>query len=206
MSAAASSRPVTPADLRFMDAALALAYARLGATAPNPAVGCLIVRQGRVIAAAATAPGGRPHAETQALDLAGAGARGASIYVTLEPCAHHGRTPPCAEALVRAGPGEVLIGCADPFTQVDGRGSAILKAAGIPVIEPVREARAQALNAGFFETVRHGRALAVDDDRPGLADASVTLDTGETAQDALIRAAGQGLTRVRLIGPGETQR
>ena len=206
MSPPASLRPLTPADLRFMDAALAMAYARLGATAPNPAVGCLIVKQGRVIAAAATAPGGRPHAETQALDMAGAAARGASVYVTLEPCAHHGRTPPCAEALVQARPAEVLIGCADPFAQVDGKGSAILKAAGITVIEPVRRDRAQALNAGFFNTVRCGRALAVDDDRSGLADADFEMKPGETAPQALTRAAGQGLTRVRLIPPEETQR
>jgi len=105
VSEPSASRPVTPADRRFMDAALACAYAALGSTAPNPAVGCLIVKAGRVLAAAATAPGGRPHAETQALALAGPAARGARAYVTLEPCAHHGQTPPCAEALVKGGRG-----------------------------------------------------------------------------------------------------
>jgi len=98
-----TGRAVTPDDLRFMDAALALAFARLGQTAPNPSVGCVIVRERRVIGAAATAAGGRPHAETQALAQAGEAARGARAYVSLEPCAHHGRTPPCAQALIDAG-------------------------------------------------------------------------------------------------------
>ena len=189
-----------------MDAALACAFGALGSTAPNPAVGCVIVKAGRVLAAAATAPGGRPHAETQALALAGAEARGASAYVTLEPCAHHGQTPPCADALVEAGIGEVIIACGDPFAEVNGRGAAILWAAGIPVIEGVRRDAAEALNAGFFETVRSGRALAVEDDRPGLVDAHLEMQAGETPEDALARAAADGLTRVRLVRSGETQR
>ena len=195
---AAASRAVTPADLRFMDAALARAFQALGTTAPNPAVGCVIVSQGRVLAASATAPGGRPHAETQALTIAGEAARGASVYVTLEPCAHHGRTPPCAEALVRAGVGEVIIACRDPFAEVDGRGAAILRSAGLGVIEGVRAAQAEALNAGFFQTVRAGQALLIDDPRPGLVDADLTVRPGETVEAVLSRAAQDGLTRVRL--------
>jgi diaminohydroxyphosphoribosylaminopyrimidine deaminase / 5-amino-6-(5-phosphoribosylamino)uracil reductase len=206
VSGAEGSRPVTPEDRRFMDAALAYAYAALGSTAPNPAVGCVIVKDGRVLAAAATAAGGRPHAETQALALAGGAARGATVYVTLEPCAHHGQTPPCAEALVEAGVGAVVIACRDPFAQVDGRGAAILKSAGIRVIENIRREAAEALNAGFFETVRTGRALAVEDDRPGLADACFEMRAGETAEEALARAGGAGLTRVRLVRSSETQR
>ena len=189
-----------------MDTALARAYAALGSTAPNPAVGCVIVKDGRILAAAATAAGGRPHAETQALEIAGAGARASSIYVTLEPCAHHGRTPPCAEALVAAGPSEVIIACRDPFAEVDGRGAAILIEAGVRVIEGVRQAAAEALNAGFFETVRHGRALAVEDARAGLIDAEFALQPGEARAQALGRAAAAGLTRVRLRPPHATQR
>lgn len=206
MSGAEKNRPVTPEDRRFMDAALACAYAALGATAPNPAVGCVIVKDGQVLASAATAAGGRPHAETQALAMAGGAARGATVYVTLEPCAHHGQTPPCAEALVEAGIGEVIIACRDPFAEVNGRGAAILRAAGIPVIEGVRRDAAEALNAGFFGTVRAGRALAVEDDRPGLVDARLGMQAGETPEEALARAAADGLTRVRLVRSGETQR
>ena len=92
----------TDDDTHYMMRALALAEPMRGRTAPNPAVGCVIVKKGEVVGEAATAPGGRPHAETQALDKAGKRAKGADIYVSLEPCAHHGVTPPCAEALVKA--------------------------------------------------------------------------------------------------------
>jgi diaminohydroxyphosphoribosylaminopyrimidine deaminase/5-amino-6-(5-phosphoribosylamino)uracil reductase len=202
----ASGRAITLDDLRYMDAALACAFAALGATAPNPAVGCLIVKSGRVLGAAATAQGGRPHAETQALAQAGDAARGATAYVTLEPCAHYGQTPPCAEALVAAGMAEVVIACRDPFDEVDGRGAAILRAAGISVVEGVRREAAQALNAGFFQTLAQGRALAVEDPRSGLVDRAFQQRQGEDAATALSRAAKAGLTRVRLIAPDETQR
>lgn len=204
MSSGAASRVLTPADRRFMDAALACAFGALGGTAPNPAVGCLIVKHGRVLAAAATAPGGRPHAERLALDIAGPDARGATAYVTLEPCAHTGKTPPCADALVEAGLAEVVIACRDPFAQVDGRGVAILKSAGVPVIEGLRRGAAETLNAGFFETVRTGMALDVTDPRSGLVDAAFERLAGESDADALRRAAAQGLTRVRLTGAGAT--
>ena len=194
-------RPVTPDDLRFMDAALALAYARLGRTAPNPSVGCVIVQGRRVIAAAATAPGGRPHAETQALEEAGDAARGARAYVTLEPCAHHGQTPPCAAALIEAGVAEVMIACGDPDPRVAGRGSAMLRAAGITVIEGVRRGEAEALNAGFFTRIATGRPVVIQDGRPGLFDADLEIGPDESFAQALDRLGQSGMTRVRVPGP-----
>ena len=194
-----SARPVSNTDLRFMDAALALAYARLGSTAPNPSVGCVIVREGRIIGAAATAPGGRPHAEPQALMQAGDAARGAQVYVTLEPCAHYGQTPPCAEALIKARPAEVIIACHDPFEHVAGRGVAMLKDAGITVLEGVRETQALAMNAGFFHRLRTGRPLLARDPRARLFDADLSLQPGESLDTALERLGGEGLTRVRQV-------
>lgn len=194
-------RPVTPDDLRFMDAALALAYARLGRTAPNPSVGCVIVQGRRVIAAAATAPGGRPHAETQALEEAGDAARGARAYVTLEPCAHHGQTPPCAAALIEAGVAEVMIACGDPDPRVAGRGSAMLRAAGITVIEGVRRGEAEALNAGFFTRIATGRPVVIQDGRPGLFDADLEIGPDESFAQALDRLGQSGMTRVRVPWP-----
>lgn len=180
-----------------MDTALALAYARLGQTAPNPSVGCVIVKSGRIIGAAATAPGGRPHSEPQALEQAGAKAEGATVYVSLEPCAHYGKTPPCAEALVAARPAEVVIACRDPFEHVAGRGIAILETAGIAVLESVREADAIRLNAGFFERLKTGKPLLVQDNRPGLYDIDLELEPGEDLVTALERLGAQGMTRVR---------
>src|SRR5271156_4912773 len=120
-------------DARFMAAALALGRRNLGLTAPNPSVGALIVSDGRVVGGAATAPGGRPHAETQALAEAGERARGATLYVTLEPCAHHGRTPPCSDAIIAAGVARVVVGIEDPGERVAGRGIAAPRAAGLDV-------------------------------------------------------------------------
>ncbi|MBV8591580.1 MAG: bifunctional diaminohydroxyphosphoribosylaminopyrimidine deaminase/5-amino-6-(5-phosphoribosylamino)uracil reductase RibD, partial [Acetobacteraceae bacterium] len=101
-----------------MQAALALARRGLGTTWPNPSVGCIIAQQGRVVARAGTAPGGRPHAESLALDRAGEAARGATAYVSLEPCCHWGRTPPCTDALIAAGIARVVIGARDPDQRV----------------------------------------------------------------------------------------
>lgn len=180
-----------------MDAALAQAFAALGSTAPNPAVGCVIVKDDRVIGVGATAPGGRPHAETQALEQAGAAARNATAYVTLEPCAHHGRTPPCADALIQAGIGRVVIACHDPFAEVDGKGADRLRAAGIEVDEGMRETEALALNAGFFSVVRTGMALIGNDPRPALFDAELECEAGEDENAALRRLTASGATRVR---------
>ncbi|MCH8489370.1 MAG: bifunctional diaminohydroxyphosphoribosylaminopyrimidine deaminase/5-amino-6-(5-phosphoribosylamino)uracil reductase RibD [Oceanicaulis sp.] len=190
-------RPVTPDDLRFMDAALALAFARLGQTAPNPAVGCVIVQGRRAIAAAATAAGGRPHAETQALEAAGAAARGARVYVTLEPCAHYGQTPPCAAALIAAGAAEGIIACGDPDPRGAGRGTAMLREAGITVIDGVRRAEAETLNAGFFTRIATGRPLVVQDGRPGLFDADLEIGPDESFEQALDRLGRAGMTRLR---------
>lgn len=144
-------------DTAHMAHALRLAARGLGNVWPNPAVGCVIVRQGRVVGRGWTQPGGRPHAETMALTQAGEAARGATAYVTLEPCAHHGRTPPCAEALVRAGITRVVSALTDPDPRVSGRGHAILREAGIAVTEGVLEPEARALQAGFLSRVTKGR-------------------------------------------------
>jgi diaminohydroxyphosphoribosylaminopyrimidine deaminase/5-amino-6-(5-phosphoribosylamino)uracil reductase len=146
-------------DEAHMRAALSLAQRSLGECAPNPAVGCVIVKDGQVVGRGRTAPGGRPHAETEALAMAGVAARGAAAYVTLEPCAHYGQTPPCARALVEAGIARVVVAVRDPDRRVNGQGIAILRAAGIAIIEHVLAPEAEALNAGFFSVVQRGRPL-----------------------------------------------
>ena len=142
-----------------MRAALALARRGLGTTWPNPSVGCVLVRDGRVVGRGVTAPGGRPHAETQALAMAGDAARGADAYVTLEPCNHTGQTPPCTGALIAAGVARVIIAGSDPDPRVNGAGIDSLRAAGIEVITGVLAAEADALQAGFLHRIRHGRPL-----------------------------------------------
>ena len=143
-----------------MALALALGARGLGRVWPNPAVGCVIVGPGgRVLGRGWTQPGGRPHAETVALAQAGAAARGATAYVSLEPCAHHGRTPPCAEALVAAGVARVVTALEDPDPRVAGRGHAILRAAGIAVTPGVMAAEAEALQRGFLSRIRTGRPM-----------------------------------------------
>lgn len=180
MTAAAGQEAAAPApgDERFMGAALALAARGLGRVAPNPAVGCLIVREGRVVGRGWTQPGGAPHAETVALAAAGPDARGATAYVTLEPCAHHGRTPPCAEALVAAGIARCVFGLVDPDPRVAGRGLAILREAGIAVAGPCREAEAAALNAGFLV-------------RLGLGRPRVTLKLAQSLDGGIATASGE---------------
>ena len=124
-------------DHQFMTHALALGRRNQGHCWPNPAVGCVIVKEGRVVGRGWTAIGGRPHAEAQALQRAGALAAGATAFVTLEPCAHQGQTGPCCDALIAAKVARVVIGAADPDPRVAGRGVAALKAAGIEVVEGV---------------------------------------------------------------------
>lgn len=194
------SEALTPADLRLMDVALALAFSGLGTTAPNPSVGCVIAKDGKVIAKAVTAPGGRPHAEAQALETAGKAARGADVYVTLEPCSHHGQTPPCAEALVRAGVARVLIASHDPDPRVSGRGVAMLREAGITVFEGVREVQGDALNAGFFTRLRTGLPLVLQDRRANIFDADLVPGPDESLDQALQRLGREGMTRVRIAG------
>lgn len=142
-----------------MGAALALARRGLGRTWPNPSVGCVLVRDGAVIGRGWTAPGGRPHAETEALLRAGPAARGATAYVSLEPCSHHGGTPPCAGALIEAGVARAVVAVEDPDPRVSGRGLQALRAAGVAVAVGAMAEDAAEINAGFFQRVRAGRPL-----------------------------------------------
>jgi len=137
-------------DERFMAAAIRLSRRNLGLTATNPSVACLIVRDGVVVGSAVTAPGGRPHAETQALAMAGEAARGATAYVTLEPCSHHGKTPPCADALIASGVARVVVSVVDPDARVAGRGLAMLRDAGIAVETGVLEREGRAALAAYL--------------------------------------------------------
>jgi len=146
-------------DARFMAAALALGRRNLGLTAPNPSVGALIVSGTCVVGAAATAPGGRPHAETQALAEAGERARGATMYVTLEPCAHHGITPPCANATVAAGVSRVVCALQDPDPRVAGQGLARLSEAGVEVALGEGAEAARRDHLGHILRVSEGRPM-----------------------------------------------
>jgi diaminohydroxyphosphoribosylaminopyrimidine deaminase/5-amino-6-(5-phosphoribosylamino)uracil reductase len=140
------------ADLEHMAAALSLAARNLGQTWPNPAVGCVIVdTAGHVVGRGFTQRGGRPHAETEALKMAGARAKGATAYVTLEPCSHHGTTPPCAEALITAGISRCVAAIEDPDPRVCGRGLAKLREASVAVEVGLLADAARRLNAGFFK-------------------------------------------------------
>lgn len=139
--------------------ALRLAARGLGNVWPNPAVGCILVRDDLIVGRGWTQPGGRPHAEVRALQQAGPRAEGATAYVTLEPCAHHGHTPPCAEALVAARIARTVTALTDPDPRVSGRGHAFLRAAGIDVTEGVLNPEAARLNAGFLKRVTRGLPL-----------------------------------------------
>jgi len=146
-------------DHSHMRAALALARRGLGNAWPNPSVGCVVVRDGHVVGRAVTAPGGRPHAEPRALAMAGAAARGGTAYVTLEPCCHWGRTPPCTDILIEAGVARVVIACRDPDPRVNGAGVERLRAAGIEVVENVLADAGAEIVAGFAQVIRSGRPL-----------------------------------------------
>jgi diaminohydroxyphosphoribosylaminopyrimidine deaminase/5-amino-6-(5-phosphoribosylamino)uracil reductase len=137
-------------DRRFMAAAIRLSHRHSGLTDTNPSVGALIVKDGAIVGSAVTAIGGRPHAETQALAQAGDRARGATAYVTLEPCAHYGRTPPCAEALVAAGVRRVVCGAPDPDHRVTGRGFAILQNGNVSVEARVLQTEASEMLSGYL--------------------------------------------------------
>ncbi|NWH08474.1 MAG: bifunctional diaminohydroxyphosphoribosylaminopyrimidine deaminase/5-amino-6-(5-phosphoribosylamino)uracil reductase RibD [Alphaproteobacteria bacterium] len=190
-----------------MDMAVAQARRSAGTTMPNPAVGCIIAdRSGQVIARGRTQAGGRPHAEIMAIEAAGARAKGATAYVSLEPCAHHGKTPPCADALIAAGIARVVSAIEDPDPRVKGGGHARLRAAGIAVSVGVRERDAFEVNAGFFSRIMKGRPLLTLKIASSL-DGMIATHAGEsqwiTGEGA--RAAGH-LLRARadaiLIGSG----
>ncbi|PXA88043.1 bifunctional diaminohydroxyphosphoribosylaminopyrimidine deaminase/5-amino-6-(5-phosphoribosylamino)uracil reductase RibD [Caulobacter sp. D4A] len=140
-----------------MAEALRLSRLHTGQTGTNPSVGCVVVKDGEIVGSAVTAPGGRPHAETQALDIAGEKARGATAYVTLEPCSHYGRTPPCANALVEAGVARVVVSLTDPDPRVSGRGIAILRDAGIVVETGLMEDEGRRALAAYLTRQTKGR-------------------------------------------------
>lgn len=142
-----------------MRLALTLGRRGQGNCWPNPAVGCVIVANGRVVGRGWTQPGGRPHAEPMALAQAGANAKGATAYVTLEPCAHHGKTPPCAEALITAGVSRVVTALKDPDPRVNGGGHAVLRGAGIKVTSDVGSEEAAHDHLGFLTRIREGRPM-----------------------------------------------
>lgn len=171
-----------------MARALRLAERGLYTTSPNPRVGCVIVREGRVVGEGWHERAGGPHAEIRALAQAGEAASGATLYVTLEPCAHHGRTPPCADALVAARPARVVVAMEDPNPAVAGRGIARLRAAGIDVEVGLLEDAAKSLNIGFVTRMRKGRpwvrlkCAASLDGRTALANGQSRWITGVEAR------------------------
>lgn len=178
----------TASDHACMAQALRLAERGLHTTQPNPRVGCVLAQGGEVVGSGWHQRAGGPHAEVFALREAGERARGATAYVTLEPCAHHGRTPPCADALVAAGVARVVVAAEDPFPQVAGRGIGKLRAAGIVVETGLLRAEARELNCGFFSRLERGRPyvrvkLAMSlDGRTALADGESKWITGEAAR------------------------
>ena len=159
MAIESSTPPASAVDLGAMRAALALARRGLGTVWPNPAVGCVIFKQGRVVGRGWTQPGGRPHGETEALRRAGEAARGATAYVSLEPCCHWGRTPPCVDALITAGVRRIVVALEDPDPRVAGEGLRRLRAAGLEVEVGLCAEEAAEVNAGFLGRLRLGRPL-----------------------------------------------
>lgn len=167
----------TDDDLSYMQIALSLARRGLGQVWPNPAVGCVLVRDNRIVGRGWTQPGGRPHAETEALMRAGDAARGATAYVTLEPCSHQGKTPPCAQSLIDAGIARTVIALGDPDPRVDGGGIALLERAGVDVELGLCAQEAEALNVGFLHRIR--------DSRP-----TITLKTATTIDGRIATQSG----------------
>ena len=184
MSESAAADPAE--DLRWMEAALNLGSRSLGLTAPNPAVGAILVKDGAVVGRGATAPGGRPHAERIAIDQAGEAARGATLYVTLEPCSHFGVSPPCVDAIVAAGVARVVSAMEDPNPLVAGQGHTRLREAGIAVSVGAGAAQAGHDHLGHILRVTAGRPC-------------VTLKLAETADG--FASAGANDARLRITGP-----
>lgn len=162
-----------------MKVALGLAQRGLGQTWPNPAVGCIIVKNNIVVGRGFTQPGGRPHAETVALNYAGPAAKGATAYVTLEPCSHHGKTPPCVEALISAGVTKVFIAIEDPDPRVAGQGIAALSRSNVHVDVGLMKDQAAFLNEGFLSRIQHGRPLVTLKYATSL-DGRIALENGKS--------------------------
>lgn len=175
-------------DEAFMAVALALSARGLGRTWPNPSVGCVLVQGTRIVGRGWTQPGGRPHAETQALDRAGKFAVGATAYVTLEPCSNYGRTPPCSKALIEAGVARVVVGCVDPDPRVNGGGLRALEAAGLEVTTAILAERCRASHLGLYRRIEAKRpAITLKlaqslDGRIALANGQSKWLTGELAR------------------------
>lgn len=165
-------------DIRWMRLAIALGARRLGQTWPNPAVGCVIVKDGKVIARGETQPGGRPHAEAMALKRAGDRAASSAAYVSLEPCAHHGETAPCAQALVEAGVSRVVYAMEDPDPRVSGKGHALLGQGGVEVVANCLRAEALQIHRGFLSRIQRGRP-------------SVTLKTACSLDGRIATSSGE---------------
>jgi diaminohydroxyphosphoribosylaminopyrimidine deaminase/5-amino-6-(5-phosphoribosylamino)uracil reductase len=184
----AASNMFTPDDQRHMARALELAALGLYTTTPNPRVGCVIVRDGTVVGEGWHEKAGGPHAETGALQAAGAKAAGATVYVTLEPCAHHGRTPPCVEALLAAKPARAVAAMQDPNPQTAGRSIERLRSAGITVDVGLMEHEARELNIGFVSRMTRGtpwvrmKIAASLDGRTALANGESRWITGDAAR------------------------
>src|SRR6266516_6865672 len=197
------------ADQRFMQLALSLGRRGLGRTWPNPAVGAVVVKDGIIIGRGWTQPGGRPHAEPEALKRAGEAARGATLYVTLEPCSHFGKSPPCVDAVISAGISRVVSAIEDPNPEVAGQGHARLRAAGITVDVGLGAAEAARDHAGHFRRVRDKRPhvilkLAVSSDgKIGAVGRKPVAITGEAARARvhLLRAQCDAI----LVGIGTVQ-
>src|SRR6202161_3233313 len=173
-------------DLRWMEAALNLGSRSLGLAAPNPAVGAILVKDRAIVGRGVTAPGGRAHAERIAIDQARAAARGATLYVTLEPCSHFGVSPPCVDAVIAAGVARVVSAMEDPNPLVGGQGHARLRAAGIAVTVGPGEAQARRDHLGHILRVTAGRPC-------------VTLKLAETADG--FASGGAHDARLRITGP-----
>jgi diaminohydroxyphosphoribosylaminopyrimidine deaminase/5-amino-6-(5-phosphoribosylamino)uracil reductase len=193
-------------DNRFMALALSLGRRGLGKTWPNPAVGAVIVKDGVIVGRGWTQPGGRPHAEVEALRRAGEAARGATLYVTLEPCSHHGKTPPCADAVIAAGITRVVSALEDPNPEVAGKGHARLRAAGVAVEVGIGAEEARHDHAGHIRRMRQGRPqvmlkLAISaDGKAGAGGRKPVAITGEAARERvhLLRARNDAI----MVGIG----
>jgi diaminohydroxyphosphoribosylaminopyrimidine deaminase/5-amino-6-(5-phosphoribosylamino)uracil reductase len=193
---AKAEKAVTKIDRRFMELALTLGRRGLGNTWPNPAVGAVIVRDGMIVGRGWTQPGGRPHAEIEALARAGEDARGATLFVTLEPCSHHGKSPPCADAVIAAGIARVVSAIEDPNPEVAGQGHARLRTAGIKVDVGLCAGEAARDHAGHFRRIKDKRPHVIlklalsSDDKIAAAGRKPVAITGEAVRSRvhLLRA------------------